>query len=380
MKIEYPVQRISHRPARSSFAAAILQPAALVYKFASMAQKQCRQRTDGASPPGTQIISVGNMEVGGGGKTPFCIYLLQRLSRDGQRPLYISRGYKSEAERLRHMVTVVPAESAESCPPLALGVRLVSRSSAVLSDMIGDEGAMVASRNPTVPLVMSRDKNKSVQTAARMFQPTHIVLDDAFQSWGVHRDIDIVLLDAKTPYGNGRLLPAGSLREIPDALCRADAIGLNGIDSAGDLPRAAEPVRRLVASNVPVFGIHRGISFLTAQGEDADAARGPVASLSSIARPEGFDQLARAHGCDIDLSIRYPDHYRYKAGDAAAVRRLMRKHNLQRLVTTDKDWVKLRGFDWREIQIIIGRLNLVTAPDDWLQLIKKPQASPAASL
>jgi tetraacyldisaccharide 4'-kinase len=362
-----------------------LQPAALLYRFVSLLQRQRKGIGKRFAPPDCKVISVGNIEVGGGGKTPFCIYLLDLLARDGWRPVYISRGYRSESERLRGVVTVVLPDNLGNCPPLESGVRYLERDTAELWDMIGDEGAMVAWRNPGVPLAIAGDKTAAMRAAVRLFRPSHIVLDDAFQSWGVHRDVDIVLLDAQKPFGNGRLLPAGTLREGAAALGRADGIGLNGVESVGDMTRAAEKARvdefifQTFDRQIPVFSIQREIRLLTACGEAAAVTVGPAATLSSIARPGAFDQLSMRCGCDVQLSIRFHDHFRYRAEDIAEIRRLARANNIRRLITTEKDWVKLRNRKWDDIDMTIARLELTVQPGDFLQKIKKPRAELTAS-
>jgi tetraacyldisaccharide 4'-kinase len=379
MKVEHPHRRFDIHKSRSHATAILLQPAALAYRLCSSLQRNRKGRGEAGPLRDTKIISVGNLEVGGGGKTPFCIYLLDYLMNKGYRPAYISRGYKSESERLKQAVTVVLPDQPDTCSSLDSGVRYLSRDSKALCSMIGDEGALIASRNRAVPIVISKSKSRAVRAASSLFQPSHIVLDDAFQSWGVYRDIDILLLDAVKPFGNGRLLPAGTLREPASAMRRADGIGLNGIEDVNELPRFERSSSSLLASHATVFGIHRGITLQTAYGEFAEVTRDAVASLSSIARPDGFDQLLQLFGCDIRLSIRFPDHFRYRAEDIAAVHRLVKQNDIRRLITTEKDWVKLSNYAWQELEIIIARLDLSIQPEDFLEKIKKPQAMLAAS-
>jgi len=380
MKIEYMHRDVAVRTLRSTPAGVLLRPAALVYRFASFARKKRMGKGHGPALPDGAVISVGNIEVGGGGKTPFCIYLLSVLTGEGRRPVHVSRGYKSEAEKMQGMTTVVLPRHAKSWPRTEPGVRFLTRDTEALSDIIGDEGAMVAERNPGVPMVISGDKAGALRKAADLFRPSHIILDDAFQSWGVHRNVDIVLLDAKRPFGNGRLLPAGTLREGVSALGRADAIGLNGIDNADDLSRAAAIIRQAVDTDAEMFGIARTVRFFTTRGREEVPVRDPVASLSSIARPAAFDRMLERCGCDVRLSIRFPDHFRYRTGDIAAIRRRTALERIRCLVTTEKDWVKLRNFEWRDPEIVIARLELAVQPDAFLEKIKKPRASLAASI
>jgi tetraacyldisaccharide 4'-kinase len=323
------------------------------------------------------IVSVGNLEVGGNGKTPFAMHLVDRLAVDGFRPVYVSRGFKSEAERIAPATVWVPA-GVEARSTSAAGVRFVRDNPASLSRTIGDEGAMVAMRCPATPLVFSRHRRRAVEVAIELFQPTHVILDDAFQTWRLHRDIDIVLLDAVSPFGNGRLVPAGSLREQPGALARADAVGLNGYEGAEDLDAFADRVAAVSGKRIPVFGLSRQIELIQANGGGVqDRIDGPAVSLSSIARPGTFDAGLIDRGVDLKLSIRYPDHHRYAAGDLDRVRALIDEQGAAWVVTTEKDWVKLGGTHMPDDRVVLARLTLSLKGLDIPSQIERPRAMPA---
>jgi tetraacyldisaccharide 4'-kinase len=327
------------------------------------------------------VISVGNIEIGGNGKTPFAAYILEQLSERGQRPAYVSRGFKSEAEATRPITVVAPIDVTM---PLKLddGVRWVTRDHAHLSRVIGDEGAMVATRCPSAALLFSRDKRAAVDMAVTLFHPTHVVLDDAFQSWRVHRDLDVVLVDAIRPFGNGRLVPAGTLRESPEALGRADIIGVNGYRSPSDLEVFEETVRRLTGKRTPVFGLVRKTTLVDPRKKSPKKSAEvtpPVASLSSIARPQSFDDALTEVGVALALSIRYPDHHRYSAADLQHIQRVLERSGCASIVTTEKDWAKLRERSLPFHSIYVSRLELSIDRGDILSHIEKPQGLPAAS-
>jgi tetraacyldisaccharide 4'-kinase len=266
-----------------------------------------------------------------------------------------------------------------------------------LSDAIGDEGAMVASRCPNAPLAFSRDRRRAVEAVSALFAPTHIVLDDAFQTWPVARDADIVLLDAEHPVGNGRIIPAGSLREGVRALARADAIGFNGIESApgggiaGEavaiderLSRLRDWTRQTVRREVPVFGIRRRVS-LARPAADAEGFaggeefEGPAAALSSVGRPRRFEESLVRLGVRVGLALRFPDHYRYGASAVRRIEGLLAERGLGALVTTEKDWAKLREIGPPRVDVRIARLELSVVGDDPLRICEKPRGVPAAS-
>lgn len=326
-------------------------------------------------PAGTCVISIGNIEVGGNGKTPFAIHLINELVRRGHRPVYLSRGYGSSSESMG--LTTIVGDADER--PHAEKVRWLSQDTELLAHEIGDEGAVVAARTGNVPLLFDRDRRRGIAAAVEVFKATHIVIDDAFQSWRVPRHVDIVLIDRQRPFGNGRLLPAGTLREKPTALVRADFIGVNGLDADEDPNGHESTIAAAAGSGKRVFGIRRRLSFCDSSGNTVDAPS-RAASLSAIARPDGFDHALVSGGVDVPLSIRYPDHYRYGRDDIALIRQAMAEDSVTTLLTTEKDWVKLATRWGAAPEVVIARLELDVVGDDavW-QEIEKPRTSSAAS-
>ncbi len=347
---------------------------ALSRRFRDSGLKGCRSGWDGVT-----VISVGNIEVGGNGKTPFAAWLLDRLRERGHRPVYVSRGFKSEAERMRPVTVVAPGETGG--PTATSGdVRWVSIGHNNLSRAVGDEGAMVAMKCPSTPLLFSRDKRRAVDLAVDLFHPSHVVLDDAFQTWRVHRDIDIVLVDAGEPFGNGRLVPAGTLREPPDALARASLVGMNGCRGQDGLDAFRDTVRRLTGREIPVFGLARAIKLVDpASGEVCETIESPAASMSSIARPEGFDKALIEHGVEVALSIRFPDHHRYTIDDLRYARRAAQERGCAAVVTTEKDWAKLCEIKLPFERVFIARLELSTIGVDVEAHVERPRTPSAAS-
>ncbi|MEJ2720003.1 MAG: tetraacyldisaccharide 4'-kinase, partial [bacterium] len=286
-------------------------PGSVLYRIVSGAVRSARLERRRPAGDGT-VISIGNIEVGGNGKTPLAIDLVHRLAGRGYRPVYISRGFKSEAERL-DAVTVVSPPRCGAPATVEGGVRVVRAGDGRrITTRIGDEGAVVTMRCPGVPLLFSRDRARAIEVARRMFAPTHVVLDDAFQTWGVARDIDIVLLDAARPLGNGRLIPAGTLREGGAALQRATTLGFNGVGGAaahagGDLTELRRWAARHAGWAVPVFGIRRLLTFIdTGARSAARTIEGTAAAMSSIGRPERFEAGLRDADVELSLALRYP--------------------------------------------------------------------------
>ncbi len=247
---------------------------------------------------GVPVISVGNLTVGGAGKTPVALEIAQRLLARGRRPAVLSRGY---GRRGRAPLLVSPDASALD---------------------VGDEPLLLARRGLTVFVGPRRALLASiaVQRGADV-----LVLDDGLQHHGLARDLDVVVFDASNPFGNGRLLPRGPLREPLEALRRVGR-GLLWLTRC-DLPRDPR------AAQLPPWPAVE--SEYRAQAE----LRGKRAFLfAGIAQPASFESTVRALGAEIAGTRWFPDHHRYGAADLSALRRAA---GGARLVTTEKDLVRI---------------------------------------
>lgn len=354
------------------------RPAEVLYKVVSEGMRARRLRGSRKRTGDLIVVSVGNLEVGGNGKTPFAMYLVEQLRRRGCRPVYISRGFSSVAERLRRVTVRVPDSGGP--PPFLPGIRYVRHDGPDLSREIGDEGAMVVARCPDIPTLFARDRLRAIDVAQRLFAPTHIVLDDAFQSWAVPRDVDIVLLDSVAPFGNGHLVPAGSLREGIDALRRAHVVGVNDVDDVAQLDVCGDDLRARLQATIPLFGLRRDLTLVDAvTGRSVPSPMAGVVLVTSVARPQRIEQMIEQRGLHLVRSLRYPDHHRYDSDDIATIRKALGGREIGSLVTTDKDWAKLREFSDRPAGMI-ARLALHVVGFDIVGHIEKPQAhGPAAS-
>jgi len=332
------------------------------------------------------VVSVGNIEMGGSGKTPVVMKLLGTAVSVGKSGTYVSRAFHSRAERFDG-VTVVGARDVPVRP--VAGIRIVRRDHADLASEIGDEAAMVARRLPDISLALSRHKTRAVAVAEAVFAPDVVVLDDAFQSWSVHRDLNIVLVDPCRPFGNGRLLPAGTLREEPAALSRADLVVVNGVRDARDTRRVERAVRA-EGLGVPVTGLERSLSFTTGtsawEPEAADPvpsldprALGAVATVSGIARPDAFDTLVARAGARCVLSLRFPDHHRYSADDVSAIVRRTRARGIGTVVTTEKDNVKFAPPAFAGVRVVVARLRVRFTEPGIVEKTLKPRQDATAS-
>jgi len=346
----------------------VLVPASWAYQTVSNAVRSTRSADVPALPVGVTVVSVGNIEVGGSGKTPLAVYLLANMYAADCRPVYISRGFGGISEKLG-VVTVVPGAGDDFDRVIRPGVRCLRRGMPGLAAQVGDEGAMVAGRLPEVPLLFCADKRRALEVAGDVFGPTRVVLDDAFQSWGVPRTIDIVLVDGRRPFGNGWLLPAGRLREPPEALERADFIGVGGIEDESHLSAVRESVASVAGVRKPMFGIRRRIEILDSRATLVEGKA--YAALSAIGRPDRFEaQLAGVQN-GLELSFRYPDHHRYTKKDLDWISGEAGKRGIDTIVTTEKDWVKLSDLDPPGGRFAVARLTLELFGDDPLAYIEE---------
>ena len=259
----------------------------------------------------TPVVSVGNLTVGGTGKTPFVEHVAGYYRRRDVRVAVLSRGY-----------------GAESGP--------------------NDEALVLEENLPDVPHLQGKDRVALAQAAIEELESELLVLDDGFQHRRLFRDLDFVLIDATQPWGHGRLLPRGLLREPKSGLRRAHLVALTRCDQVGeaDKARLRQEVARL-APGVPVIETtHRPVGLVNADGETAplEALRGrPVAAFCGVGNPESFRRTLTDCGADVRAFRVYPDHHAYTRADVDELRDLARRLPADcHVVVTQKDLVKLR--------------------------------------
>ncbi len=271
--------------------------------------------------PSCPVVSVGNITLGGTGKSPAVAWVVSRLIEAGYRPAVISRGYGGDLAE----VTAVSGGTGEvlSSPPAS------------------DEAVMLARMFPAVPVITGRDRPEAAQRAAAEFGAEVIVVDDGFQHMALGRDMDLVVLRGERPFGNGRVFPAGALREPLAALRRAGAVLLTG--SVGT--EARKMVER-AAPRVPVFfGSLKPVALTDASGrmvgEPAGLKGATVVAVSGIGHPEGFARTLEELGVRILAHHAYPDHAIYSSGTLEGILRSLKETGADFILTTEKDIVKM---------------------------------------
>jgi tetraacyldisaccharide 4'-kinase len=272
------------------------------------------------------VISIGNLAVGGAGKTPAAVAVATRLVARGRRVAILSHGYGASRPDPR-----IVSDGAE--------VRLGAAEG-------GDEPVLLARRLPGVSVLCGPRRAVLAGMATGALAADALVLDDGFQHRALARDLDVVVIDAASPFGNGRLLPAGPNREPRSALRRAGLVWLSRVDQAD--AATLERLRALALAATgrpPVESRHRPVDVLDgrlARGFGLDALRGVrVALVSGIARPLAFRRTVEALGAAVVAEHRFPDHHRFGDGELAGILAAVGGAGPGLVVTTEKDAVRL---------------------------------------
>jgi tetraacyldisaccharide 4'-kinase len=300
---------------------------------------------------GCAVVSVGNLTVGGTGKTPAVELAVLTLTEMGHRAAVVSRGYRRRSR----------------------GVQIVADTASVRLDPedAGDEPFLLARRLPRIPVVVGANRHDAARLAVERFGVTAVVLDDGFQHRTLAKDLEIVMTRAETPWGNGRLLPSGPLREPFSALGRADLIVAVGASAPADLTEVAATAARYAAVECWEAEQRRSHPVTVLAG-----AR--VLAFAGIAAPEAFEATLGALGARIVESVRFPDHHWYAAAELSRLETRAAAGGAEALVTTEKDWVRLRRqpLPRRPLYALSVRLELITGTATWRQAFERACPKP----
>jgi tetraacyldisaccharide 4'-kinase len=259
---------------------------------------------------GVPVVSVGNLTLGGTGKTPLVAWIARWFSQRGIRVAVVSRGYGAK-----------PGQP-------------------------NDEALELRQLLPLVPHIQDADRVAAAQGAVKFFNSQLIVLDDAFQHRRIARDLDIVLLDALEPFGFDHVFPRGTLREPVDGLRRAAVVALSRADLLDVADRAE--VWKIVQQHAPqavcAEVVHAPRRLISATGEEMplDSMQGqPVAAFCGLGNPAGFRHTLDACGCRVLAFREFPDHHRYTQADLDSLSAWAEKLGVSAVLCTGKDLVKL---------------------------------------
>lgn len=306
------------------------------------------------------VLSVGNLSVGGTGKTPLVILLARQLAETGRRPAIVLRGYGGSNSRRRGSPALLVADG---------------RRPETLTDAghAGDEAILLAQELKSVPVVVSADRYRGGMLAVNRCGADLVILDDGFQHRALHRDMDLVALDGTSPWGNGRLLPAGLLREPARSLRRAHAVILTRSHDDEAYQQALTQVRRTVADTPAFRARHRaaGVRFPAGPAgmtRSLTDLRGlPLAGFAGLARPESFRATLEELGAQVVHFTALNDHQPFQPGQVQQLMEAARQAGAQMVVTTAKDLARMEagtvpeGLAVLDIDIQVEHLNTLVA-------------------
>ncbi len=300
--------------------------------------------------PPVPVISVGNVTAGGTGKTPCVEAICRLLLAAGLRPAVLSRGYGGRRRG--------PWAAVSDGTDLLLG-----------PEGAGDEPVLLARRLPGVPVLVGADRRQTARAAVARFGAEVLVLDDGFQHLRLARDLDVVTLDARHPFGNGHCFPRGLLREAPRALAGADLVLVTRT-------RRSHP-QRLAALHAEVGRLNPRAPFLrtahaplavadlvTGELSPLERLRGlKVLAFAGIGTPEVFFQELEELGARVLEAVPYRDHHPFTRADLQQLERWAGLMNAQALVTTEKDGVRLAPFLPTAVPLLALRIEMAILDD-----------------
>src|SRR5213596_3039262 len=324
---------------------------------------------------GCLVISIGNLTVGGTGKTPIVEKFARALQAGGRKVAILSRGYKS-MPRKRSWLDRLRRRMVE--PP-----RIVSDGKSLLLDSrtAGDEPYMLAHNLKDVVVLVDKDRVKSGRYAIDKWKVDTLLLDDGLQYLHLKHRLDMVLIDRQAPFGNEFLLPRGTLREPPRNLRRASYIFITKNTGQAN-EQLIERIRRYNRTAEIIECAHKPLhlqNVVTGQIAPLEKLRGTfIGSICAIAAPDSFDDGLRKLGARIEIAKRYIDHHRYTEAELQSFISRCIRRDLEMVVTTEKDAVRFPLLVKTEVPIFFLRveIEILSGHETWehcVARICKPQ-------
>jgi len=292
-----------------------------------------------------KVISIGNITVGGTGKTPAVIMLAKLLKEKGYRPAVLSRGYGGKKKS---------------------AVNVVSDGSKIMMGHMeaGDEPILIAKVAEGIPVLTGPKRILTGRFAIDNLNADILILDDAFQHRDIFRDIDIVILNREQPFGNGFLLPRGPLRESLKSMKRAHFLIWKDNTDEGRYPKYKE---HGIGLYLPVLSVYLKPKDII-QGKTGEVysldfiQRKKVCAFAGIASPAAFSRTLESLGGVVTSFIEFPDHYRFIEADISDIRKRYIDSSSEIIMTTEKDGVRLADFPHFLKDIFLLRMEMVMLP------------------
>jgi len=304
------------------------------------------------------VVSIGNITTGGTGKTPFVIMLAKWAERNGLRVAILSRGYKGK-------------RSNDSL--------VVSDGKNVLASVedAGDEPTLLAKKLLTVPTLISKKRYKIGSLALKLFNSELLLLDDGYQHLSLHRDVNILLVDAKRQFGNRSLLPLGPLREPIEQIKRADIIIITRCTDE----RPGNDLVDYFKKNFPVRSILRARYFpdqvifpLVGKTHPPDILAGKnVVAFAGIANPDDFLEMVENLGAYVIHFETFSDHHFFSENEIEELVSWKKRPNVDFLLTTEKDWMRIDGkIDPNlDIALLTIKIDFLSGANTFFESIKR---------
>jgi tetraacyldisaccharide 4'-kinase len=325
-------------------------------------------------PPGCMVISIGNLTVGGTGKTPVVEKFARTLQDHGRKVAILSRGYKSKKPPLFRRLQRKWLGMVRKKP------RIVHDGERLLLDsrFAGDEPFMLAKSLKNVIVLVGKDRVRSALYAVEKMGCDILLLDDGMQYLDLRHRLDICLIDAQAPFGNEHLLPRGTLREPPSNLRRASYVFITKSPSTGNRDlitrikrynRTADIIetthQALYLQNLYDATDRRPLDFL--QGKY-------IAAISGIARPESFEEKLTALGATLEIAKRFADHHRFTEKELEEFTARCSRRDLDLIVTTEKDSVRFPARNLAQdvpIYYLRVEIEILSGHESWQTLVER---------
>ncbi len=323
---------------------------------------------------GAQVVAIGNLTVGGTGKTPVVELLAKSLRDRGRKVVILSRGYKSKKLDRAQKWTGADGKPvpAERMP------RVVSTGTALLLDskFAGDEPFMLARNLDGVAVIVDKDRVKGGRFAVGELKAETLLLDDGMQYLDLAHSLDITLIDSRSPFGTGSLLPRGTLREPPRNLRRASYILITKCDGSPNTELIAR-IRKYNAVAEIIECAHEPVhleNLYTREWEELPFLEGKwVGAISAIAVPESFERSLTALGAKVEIKRRFSDHHRFNRRDIDDFMQRCVERDMELIVTTEKDAVRFPRPTEINVPIYFLRIEvrILTGQEAWDGMVER---------
>ena len=323
---------------------------------------------------GCQVVSVGNLTVGGTGKTPIVEVLARYLQQSGRKVAILSRGYKREKPPLSERVKNKLLFKESKIPP-----KVVSDGNRLLLDSAqsGDEPYMLATNLPNVSVIVDKDRVKAGQYAIKKLGCDTLILDDGFQYLSLKHRLDIVLVDSTNPFGNDCVLPRGILRERIQNIKRAGFIFIT--KSSGDGAPELKKKLRALNPRAEISECRHAAKYIkniySNEQKPLEALQGmKVVAISGIAVPQGFERELERRGAEVLHHETYADHHRYSQQEIIDIINKAVEQGADAILTTEKDAVRFPKLERLDVPVYYLRVEIemlsgAEAFNDWISRI-----------